>query len=387
MRPRSYHLRLLTAATLLLSLAGVGHADEVTREQETQAKLKALKAQIAQVQRDIEKRQGEKSALSARLREAEIEIGELDQSLSKIEADIAAELPKLEQLDRERDQLRSEVAREEATMGEEMRNLWALRQGGGLKILFGDQNPDQMARNLAFYRRLLESRGASIERFKGLLDEVARNAEAIRASQERLAQRRAELEAQRDRANALQAQRRGTLKEIERSLTTDSARITKLEAETQQLAKLLEELRKTLAELDTPASYKPFTQARGQMIFPAEGKPSNRYGATRNTGNLKWRGWMIPAREGSDVRAIHHGRVVYADWLPGQGLLLIIDHGEGYLSLYGHNRSLQREVGDWVRPGETIARVGASGGYGSPGLYFEIRSKGDTVDPGKWLKR
>lgn len=377
-------------ASILLMLAvagGASAADDLTREQATQAKIKALKSQIAEVQARIEKKQGERSTLQARLREAELEIAALDKSLSDVEAAIAEELPRLEQLDQERERLRLEVVREQDTMSAEMRNLWSLQQGGGLRILFGDQDPDRVARNLAYYRRLLTARGESIERFGALIDEVARNTEAIRASQARLATKRGELEDQREQIKAVQEDRRETLAAIDKALTTDSARVAKLEADAKQLTELLEELRRTLAELDTPESYKPFSKAKGQMIFPAAGKPENRYGSTRNAGNLRWRGWMIPAREGSDVKAIHHGRVVYADWLPGQGLLLIIDHGENYLSLYGHNRSLQREVGDWVRPGDTIAKVGSSGGYGKPGLYFEVRHKGEPVDPGSWVRR
>ena len=114
---------------------------------------------------------------------------------------------------------------------------------------------------------------------------------------------------------------------------------------------------------------------------------TTRQGTRTNVADMRWRGWLIPAPEGAEIKAIHHGRVVYADWLRGQGLLLIIDHGEGYLSLYGHNRSLQREVGDWVKPGDIIATVGASGGATSPGLYFEIRHDGQPVNPSSWIKR
>jgi len=102
---------------------------------------------------------------------------------------------------------------------------------------------------------------------------------------------------------------------------------------------------------------------------------------------MRWGGWLIPSEEGTPVRAVHHGRVVYADWLRGQGLLLIIDHGGGWLTLYSHNRSLRREVGDWVQPGDAIATVGASGGADQPALYFEIRKDGEPVDPQRWIKR
>jgi len=234
---------------------GQGARDEPTREQATQAQINALKAQIAQVQRSIERKRGEKDQLQNRLQKAEKAIAELDLALAQTEAAIAAELPKLEQLDKERDRLRAEVEAEQATMSDEMRNLWALRQGGGLRILLGDQNPDRLARNLAYYRRLLENRGESVQKFEALLVEVARNTEAIQASQARLEKQRTDLELQRNRAQALQEERRVTLADIERSLTSDAARVKKLEGDAAQLTELLEELRQTLAELDTPASY------------------------------------------------------------------------------------------------------------------------------------
>ena len=121
------------------------------------------------------------------------------------------------------------------------------------------------------------------------------------------------------------------------------------------------------------------------MVYPTSEAPANRYGARRNASDMRWRGWLIPAAEGSDVRAIYHGKVVYADWLRGQGLLVIIDHGDGFLSLYGHNRSLLRSVGDTVSPGDVVARAGTTGGLERAALYFEIREAGNPVDPSLWL--
>lgn len=386
----SRHPGRIIQVLLLLSLLFTGAsslAQDPAREAETQAKITELQRQIAAMQRKIDQQQGEKNTLQKRLQATETELGRISNSLKAVETAIEQELPKLAALDRERKRLDAEVDMEEARMTGELRNLWALQQGGSLRVLFGDQGPDQLARNLAYYRLLLTSRSEAITQFTALLDAVAENAKALQASQRRLAQQRETLEQQRASTVALQAERKATLASIEKSLTSDNARMARMEADAARLSNLLEELRRTLEELDTPTSYKPFTQAKGKMPLPLGGRPSNRFGGKRNAGNMRWRGWLIPARSGSDVKAIHHGRVVYADWLRGQGLLLIIDHGEGYLSLYGHNRSLQREVGDWVGPGDVIATVGASGGAESPALYFEIRHKGEPINPGQWLAR
>jgi len=358
-----------------------------TKEQETTARITELKAQIEAIQRGMALKESERNELQERLKDAEKDLAALDQSIARVQAAIADELPRLAELDSQRVELQQKVGAEQATMNQEMKNLWALQQGGGLRILFSDQTPDQLVRNLAYYKRLLAARQDSITRYATLIELVATNTEATQASQQRLADRREELERQRDQIEHLQGARRNTLVAINTALNTDAKRKAKLEADSQQLQTLLEALRQTLAELDTPSSYTPFSTAKGQLPSPVRGKAGNRYGARTNVADMRWRGWLIPAPEGAEIKAIHHGRVVYADWLRGQGLLLIIDHGEGYLSLYGHNRSLQREVGDWVKPGDIIATVGASGGATSPGLYFEIRHDGQPVNPSSWIKR
>ena len=120
--------------------------------------------------------------------------------------------------------------------------------------------------------------------------------------------------------------------------------------------------------------------------MPVTGTPSNRFGGRRNA-DIRWRGWLIPAEEGESIRAVHAGQVIYADWLRGQGLLIVIDHDDGWLTLYAQNHSLMRQVGDRVAAGDVIARAGASGGHDVTGLYFEVRHQGQPVDPAKWIRR
>jgi len=382
-RPRSWLIGALGIALVGSALSGWS---ETSKEQEAQQRITELKAQIAEIQKGIALKEGEKDALQARLSSAEKAISALDGRLLAIEQAIAEELPRLEALDAERIGLEQELRGEQDNMTRDFRALWSVQEGGGLRIIFGDQSPNEIALNLAYFDRLLNQRNEAIARFGELLARVQANTTALRASQAELARQSEALEQERRQAVSLQEDRQLALAAIEQSLDTDNARVAKLEADRRRLGELLDELQRSLAEMDTPLSYKPFPQARGEMVFPARGKPRNRFGASRNTGDLRWRGWLIPAPEGSPVKAVHYGRVVYADWLRGQGLLLILDHGEGYLSLYGQNRSLRREVGDWVAPGEVIATVGASGGASQSGLYFEIRRGGDPVDPGSWVR-
>ena len=362
-------------------------AQDVSREQATEQQLDDLREEIQEIQQRIATQSSQRDDLQQALRDAETRIAANDRQLESLQRQINEVIAALGMLEAEADELESQRAGLESRLAEEIRNLWALRQGGGLKVLLGDQGPDQTARNLAYYRRLLGARTESIAEYEALLVSIENNRAARLTSQKSLVARRADLEQKRDRAAILQQERRETLAAIEASLSRDSDRVAKLEADRERLSRLLEELRSSIAELDTPASYKPFVDAKGELKFPVKGRPRNRFGEQRNAGDLRWRGWLIPANEGSDVRAIHHGRVVYSDWLRGQGLLMILDHGDGWLSLYGHNRSLQADVGDWVQPGEVIARVGASGGATMSALYFEIRKDGKPVDPARWLSR
>jgi septal ring factor EnvC (AmiA/AmiB activator) len=131
----------------------------------------------------------------------------------------------------------------------------------------------------------------------------------------------------------------------------------------------------------------PFDRLKGKLAWPVMGRLAGEFGQPREGGTVRWNGVLIEANQGTPVRAIYRGRVAFADWLPGLGLLLVLDHGGGYMSLYGHNQSLLKEPGDWVSPGETIAQVGDTGGQARPALYFEIRAKGEPVNPHDWIKK
>ena len=142
-------------------------------------------------------------------------------------------------------------------------------------------------------------------------------------------------------------------------------------------------------QLDLPTEQgerKAFAGLRGKLKWPSRGRLANRYGSRRKEGKLKWQGVMIKAPEGTEVTAISHGRIAFSDWLRGFGLLTIIDHGDGYMSLYGGNQSLYKEVGDWVEAGDVIASVGNSGGHRETALYFEIRHNGKPTNPLKWCR-
>ena len=183
-------------------------------------------------------------------------------------------------------------------------------------------------------------------------------------------------------------ERRGrALVSLETESKNRARELARLKDQQGGLEKLVRELRRALERIDKfPTDSKDaFAKLRGKLAWPVAGKLLASFGQTR-AGGVKWDGVLVSGSQGAAVRAVYHGRVVYADWLSGLGLLTIIDHGDGYLSLYGHNERLYKEVGERVTAGDTIATVGDSGGRSTPALYFEIRKAGRPVDPRPWFK-
>ena len=169
-------------------------------------------------------------------------------------------------------------------------------------------------------------------------------------------------------------------------LAEDGAEIERLAAQEADLSRLIAELTSILSDYPI-TSDQPFASLKGKLTWPVAGQLLHDFGQPRANGRLKWNGVVLAASRGREVRAVYHGRVIFADWLDGMGLLVIVDHGGGYLTLYGHNETTMKSAGDWVAPGDVIATVGASGGQPRASLYFEIRRNARPVDPGAWFSR
>jgi septal ring factor EnvC (AmiA/AmiB activator) len=180
-------------------------------------------------------------------------------------------------------------------------------------------------------------------------------------------------------------QRKELLAELGKKIKNQENTLTDLETSRGRIENLLKSLGELLADIPTsPSETRPFVSLKGKLPWPVNGPFMGSFGQPKNYGNLKWNGVLIQAELGTPVHVVSHGRVAFADWLQGFGFIIIIDHGEGYMSLYGHNESLFKQTGDWVQANEVIATAGDSGGQLLTGVYFEIRSRGKPVDPSKW---
>jgi septal ring factor EnvC (AmiA/AmiB activator) len=257
-----------------------------------------------------------------------------------------------------------------------------------MKLLLNQQDPSVMGRTLVYYDYLNRARTAKISAISESVTRLEKVEAQIRDQTERLERTRIEQLEQKRKLEKSRVERSRVLARLDKQIRTREQKLQLYRADARQLERLMEGLREALSDVPENAGQrKAFKSQRGRLLLPVRGEITAKFGSRRKAGGFRWQGVMIRARQGADVKSVSHGRVAFADWLRGFGLMVIIDHGDGYMSLYGHNESLYVETGDWVEAGDVVAAVGNSGGQKRPGLYFEIRSDGKPTNPLRWCKR
>jgi septal ring factor EnvC (AmiA/AmiB activator) len=352
-----------------------------------EAELAGVRERIAEVQRLLRSAEGERRGLSLELEETERRIGETARRLHVLAGRLEAHAKELQGLETKREDQQRQLAVHRETLARQVRAAYAMGRQERLKILLNQQDPAMVSRVMVYYDYFNRARAEQVRHVRESLDQLADTEAAIRGQQEQLlALRSSELKEKRTLEDA-RARRSEVLAALNREIRTKGEQLAGLREDEDSLQRLIEELRAALAAIPADIGDRPpFASRRGELPWPAGGSLAARYGSPRQAGELRWDGVLISAPEGQEVKAIDHGRVAFADWLRGFGLLLIIDHGDGYMSLYGHNQSLFKETGEWVEAGEPVALVGTSGGRSHAGLYFGIRYKGRPVDPGTWCR-
>jgi septal ring factor EnvC (AmiA/AmiB activator) len=349
--------------------------------------LEALRGRIKALQSELDATRGEQDRERERLRATEVQIGNLTRDRRRIERDLEIHQERLAGLERERAAQARAIAGQQRQLAAQVRAAYAMGRQEQLKIVLNQEDPARLGRVLGYYGYFNRARLARIEAIETALDRLQQVEGEVRAERERLD---ALHERHRESAAALERERlsRAELLEQLASRIQDQDReLARRRADEARLAKLLESLQRALDELPAlEVERVPFGKQRGRLAWPAAGRFSVGYGQARGVGGVRSQGVVIDAGEGGDVRAVSHGRVAFADWLRGYGLLMILDHGDGYMTLYGYNQALNKEVGDWVEEGEVIASVGRSGGNAQAGLYFEIRHRGRPVNPKRWCR-
>jgi septal ring factor EnvC (AmiA/AmiB activator) len=384
---------LAAVAGLLVAAAGLGvneagaQAGRQPTPAQKEAELKKVNARIEKVRKavnqDIEKR----DQLSAQLRDAELDVQGARRKLEEARTQRIASEARLEDLERERAGREKELAAERGALAGELRTAYVNGREEQLKLLLNQQDPAAFGRMLTYYGYFGRARAERIGSIRDKLEHLALLREKIVAEGQRLEELEARQERELAALKGAQDKRARAVAAIDSQIKTRGGEIKRLQSQASSLEKLIVELRKALQSAPV-AKQAPFEPLRGKLPWPVQqGKVLARFGQPRAGGSLKWQGMLIGTDRGARVRAPFAGRVAYADWLPGMGLMIVLDHGGGYLSLYGHNEEVFRKVGDPVSAGDVIGAVGDTGGHNQPALYFEVRRGREPVNPENWLQR
>lgn len=390
MSPRDTQVRqALTAATLCLSLAlcPVAFSQEtgVNREQAEQ-KLAALQSQIAELQETLQSARSEHRAEQEQLRALDLRIDETSRQSRQLEREQENHQQQLQSLETEKEGLLDTLAKQQEQLAEVLRSAYRLDRHSRLKLVLNQDNPARLNRMLAYYEYFNRHQVEDIEQLRTALLSLDEVQQRINSALAELETTRVELDSTIEMLGGQRQSRMTLIAELDERIGSDEARLEELQQNRRDLVLLLERLEDALADIPTDlGSRLGVAQQKGKLPMPAPGRVKHAYGQSR-AGSLHWQGWLIGADAGTEVYSVAYGRVAFADWLRGYGLMVIIDHGDGFLSLYGNNESLVAEVGDWVEPGALVGVVGTNPGM-TQGLYFELRKDGKAVDPAAWIKR
>ncbi|AMT86815.1 MULTISPECIES: murein hydrolase activator EnvC family protein [Pseudomonas] len=424
-------LRVLIALALTCLLQPA-FADE---RAQTQQQLEATRQDIAELKKLLGKLQEEKSGVQKELKGTETEMGKLQKQVDALQKELQKSESELQRLDAEKKKLQSARTEQQRLIAIQARAAYQNGRQEYLKLLLNQQNPEKFARTLTYYDYLSQARLEQLKNFNETLRQLANVEKDIGLQQAQLLVQKSDLDTQREALEKVRKERQQVLARLNDDVKARDQKLAAREQDQADLSKVLKTIEETLARQareaeearqkaliaqqeaekkrlreaqaetsDAPRKPArsspgalvsssgetfggPFAATRGKLPWPVDGRLLARFGESRgDDARTKWDGVMISASAGSQVHAVHGGRVVFADWLRGAGLLVILDHGNGFLSLYGHNQTLLKSAGDVVKAGESISTVGNSGGQDTPALYFAIRQQGHPSDPAQWCR-
>jgi septal ring factor EnvC (AmiA/AmiB activator) len=379
-------LALAAAAPAFAEPAGDADPQQASQEREARQKLDAVRTELKALAEQQRATEGERGEAARTLRAKETEVAEVAKDVHTLDEKIEAQQAGLDKLDRQRAALETALKSQRDALAELLRSAYALGRNEELKLLLQQNDVAAISRVLAYNRYFQRARIGRIDQLSLDLEQLANVQAAIRQKTAELATTRDARAAEGARLETERGERAALLDKLDATLKEQGARAAALGKDEKSLSALLEKLRDVFADIPKQLSgAEPFASMRGRLAWPLSGKIVTAFGAVDESGRRS-SGFLLSAKPGTAVHAVSHGRVAFADWLRGYGLMIIVDHGDGYLSLYGCNETLLKDVGDWVNAGETIATSGSSGGQKTAGLYFELRAKGQAVDPKTWLR-
>jgi murein hydrolase activator len=376
------------ALVLLLSVSPCPGAPAGARPEadakKTEAELQAVKAEIERITREVSAEQVERDRLATELKSAELSVGKVRAALAEVRRERAERAARRAQLAAEKHEREGEVREKRAALAGQLRAAYTIGRQEPLKLLLNQKDPALAGRMFAYYSYFGRARAAQIRLIEENVARIAELEGELDAEDQELAELERQQRAQLHQLELSRVERSHVLASLEAQSHTRAQSLERLRSQQAGLEKLLRELRAAMERFPLEGN-DAFARLRGKLAWPVSGRVLARFGDAR-AGGVRWDGVLVATERGAPVKTVCQGRVIYADWLPGLGLLTIVDHGDGYLSLYGHNERLYKAAGEQVATGDTIAAAGDSGGSSRPELYFEIRKGGKPVDPRPWFK-
>jgi septal ring factor EnvC (AmiA/AmiB activator) len=348
-----------------------------------EADLKEVKSEIERVTRQVSEEQVERDRLTHDLRTAELSVGKARLSLGDIRRERAERAARRAALATEKHARESELAANRDALAGQMRAAYQIGRQEPLKLLLNQRDPEVAGRMFAYYSYFGHARAGQIKLMETDVQRIGELQAQLEAEDVKLAELEKQQRTQLGALEEARTQRTHVLADLEARSRTRAQNLERLRSQQAGLEKLVRELRAAMERFPVEGN-DAFAHLRGKLAWPVSGHIVARFGDAR-AGGVRWDGLVVATERGTPVKAVFQGRVIYADWLPGLGLLAIVDHGDGYLSLYGHNDRLYKAAGEHVAAGDTIAAAGDSGGSSRPELYFEIRKAGKPVDPRPWF--
>ena len=379
--------RTLTSLLLLgLAAVAVGQdsSGEVTKVKEQE--LEEVRERISELKQSMDAAAEDRDRLTGELQELDIAISEQRMRIAEIEREQKYTANKKQKLDQELAERERHLDEESRALAAQVRTAYMSGSQEKIKLLLNQRDPATLGRLMAYYRYLNDYRAENIEAVVEQINKLDALRAQIAAEEARLSTLARSRYDELGRLNTSQESRKELLASLRRKIANEGEEVTRLAAQEKDLTRLIAELTSILSDYPI-TSEQPFSEHKGRLTWPVAGTLRHDFGQPRVGGRIKWNGVVLAAPRGREVRAVYHGRVAFADWLAGMGLLVIVDHGEGYMTLYGYNETILKGTGDWVAPGDVIATVGDSGGQPQAGLYFELRRGTKPENPRRWVTK
>ncbi|MFC4655424.1 murein hydrolase activator EnvC family protein [Rheinheimera marina] len=380
---KSFRHAMTQQSLALLCCFGLLAPAAAQQQQEVQQELNQLKDQIQQTEKELKQQQQAFSKAQELLKSADQSLAKLAAALRSSQQRLAELNQQQQQLELQQQQLQQEFERQKSLLSQQLRGAFVAGQHDYSKLLLNLNDQQQLERVLTYYQYLNKARTTALTGLSTTATELKQVQQELQVRTEQQQQAQRELEEQQTDLQQARVSQQASVKKIQAFLVSNKQQLDYLKQNEQSLQSTLSKLKAAALaakqRLDIP-------KTKGNLPWPVRGDILQSYGEQRLAG-VSSRGILIAAAEGTQVKTVAAGQVLYADWLKGYGWVIIVDHGSGIMSLYGHNQALLKKPGDAVLAGEAVALVGASGGQTQSGLYFEIRQKGSAINPVSWLQK